>query len=485
MLAFSAGLIADREVSTLPDLASGGALIILPTLNEREGLAKTLTELEGVTSFPPGRIPRILVVDGHSTDGTLVVAEQHGCSILIQHGRGKGAAIREGLRWSTEHHFEMVGVLDADATYPSDRLPALFELLSLGADVVVGIRRPDHPSLVTARDLVHRIGNGGLNLTAALFSRGPILDVCSGFWGLRTALLPRLALVSDGFEIESELFVKSFRMGLRVVQIPVSYRERTGIAKLQAGRDGIRIFLSIIRQSHAAVQLIQVRTMGTAERASPGMRARVALGLPALVLALALTLNPGGVRITSSPQRRVEAVEIATRLEGSGVGVELVTDSGLHVPPPPRHLDDTDAPAPAVPLRPAPLDVALPDDASLEDSRDRTAIVAVPRSSHLLRLGDRDRSRPALRLENGNTPVPLRRESVRPRGPGVVRILSATLDTSGVQKDIALLAANFSMTGFEIYRPHGRAPEAGADAGRSGSPMRESSGGTASEISGI
>jgi dolichol-phosphate hexosyltransferase len=449
MFGASVGVDAGREASGAPRPAALLPLIILPTLNEQAGLAKTLAELVRVTSFPEGRLPHLLVVDGHSTDHTLDIARQYPCTILTQHGRGKGAAIREGLSWARAHGFGFVGVLDADATYPSERLPALFRLLDLGADVVVGLRRPDYKSDRTARDLVHRVGNGGLNLCAALFSRGPVLDVCSGFWGLRTSILPRLGLVSDGFEIESELFVKSFRMGLHVVQIPVTYRERTGVAKLQAGRDGARILMSIIRQSHAAARLARALPLPAAP---PKPQTR---NLSALILALALTLDPARVRITSSASRRSDATAIAKRLSDSWIGVDMITDGTTRIFPPGPH--DGPPPEDGDPRgdRSTPLEVALLDDAPHSGRFSPAAFVALPSSRHYVGLGVRGISPPPASSPVEARPAPRHPYRVE-RPPGVIRILSVTLDSSGVQKTIALLAANFSATGIEVHGPRDR-----------------------------
>jgi dolichol-phosphate hexosyltransferase len=460
----SVGMDADREASTAVPSLRGRPLVILPTLNEEAGLAKTLAELVQISSFVEGRLPEMLVVDGHSTDRTLEIARQYPCTILEQRSRGKGAAIREGLGWAREHGFDYVGVLDADATYPSERLPALFRLLDLGADVVIGLRRPDFSSDRTARDLVHRFGNGALNLTAALFSRGPVLDVCSGFWGVRTSILPRLQLDSNGFEIESELFVKSFRLGLHIVQIPVTYRERTGVAKLQAGRDGARILMSILRQSHRAAGLARTSDGAVARPSASPTR-----DLPALVLALALTLDPTRVQITTSTSRLADAGAIAEQLTLSHIGVEMITDGATRVlPPGPYDSPPTDDGDPRGD-RSAPLEVSLLDDPVGAAPEARSAYVAVPRSRHFLRLGVRGvspRPTPALTSESSSPPPSTRIE----RAPGVARILGATLDPSGVQKVIALLAANFSATGFEVHGPQDRSALPMRSPGAVGSP---------------
>ncbi|MCI4322363.1 MAG: glycosyltransferase family 2 protein, partial [Thermoplasmata archaeon] len=176
--ATSATDASDRRARTAPPL--GPPLIVLPTLNEEHGLRATLEELAGVRGFPESVPPEVLVVDGHSTDSTPAVAARFRCRLLPQTGRGKGAAVRDGLEWAVANGFGAVAVLDADGTYPGDQLPAMFRLLERGADIVAGVRRPTERSDSTPRNLVHRVGNGALNTWAALLSRGPILDVCTG-----------------------------------------------------------------------------------------------------------------------------------------------------------------------------------------------------------------------------------------------------------------------------------------------------------------
>ncbi|MCI4366190.1 MAG: glycosyltransferase family 2 protein, partial [Thermoplasmata archaeon] len=279
------------------------SLVILPTLNEEAGLAATLDDLERVRDFP-GPSPAVLVVDGRSTDRTTEVARLRGVPVLRQTGRGKGAAIREALQWARNRGFGTVAVLDADGTYPCDRLPTLFQLLEDGAEVVIGVRRPSRPAHATARDLVHRIGNGALNVCAAHLSGGPILDVCSGFWGTHVDVAESLHLESDGFEVESELFVKSFRRGLRVVQIPVEYRERIGEAKLHAARDGARIFLSIVRNSRDVSRVTGTYLLPIHRRDLP---VSPAPGTLRTLVSVVRAMEASSVIVFSAPSRSAEA----------------------------------------------------------------------------------------------------------------------------------------------------------------------------------
>jgi glycosyltransferase involved in cell wall biosynthesis len=90
-------------------------LVILPTLNEREGLAKTLDELFSV-GVPPDKI---LVVDGGSTDGTCDVARERGVRCIMQEGRGKAAAVKTAFRYADA---DVLIVMDADFTYPAQHV---------------------------------------------------------------------------------------------------------------------------------------------------------------------------------------------------------------------------------------------------------------------------------------------------------------------------------------------------------------------------
>lgn len=420
-----------------PRVLRGPPLILLPTLNEEAGLRITLEDLESVGEFPNNRIPDVLVVDGRSTDRTREVARDHLTRLILQRGRGKGAAVREGLDWAVQNGYGSVAVLDADGTYPCDRLPAMIGLLENEADVVAGVRRPLERPNATGRVLVHRIGNGLLNFCAAQLSGGPIMDVCSGFWGVRVATLPLLDLQSTGFEVESELFVKSMRRGLRVVQIPVEYRPRVGEAKLRAVRDGSRILLSILRHS--------ATTPGPAgSRPEPGLPRPGSRRGPTPPLARDLTtflctLQASSVLFLSGVTRYPEAVEVARTVERRRpdvqVSTRIVPPGGERgVSPPDPTSSGRDGPSPDVV-------VTFPDATGKPTDHD-SALVSVPRVGRTLILEDRGPVGDRIRHQRArHSPFGLGRGIPR---PSPLVILGAMLDASGFQKEVALAAANAS-----------------------------------------
>ncbi|MCI4368522.1 MAG: glycosyltransferase family 2 protein [Thermoplasmata archaeon] len=418
--------------------------MILPTLNEEQGLLKTLEDIPLEHLREAGFDPQVLVVDGHSTDGTQEVGRSWGARVISQTSRGKGAATREGIEFARSHGAKYAVVMDADYTYPGSAIVPLLTLLEAGSDLVVGVRRPEFNPFGVARNLIHRVGDGLLNYTAAQLSRCPVLDVCSGLWGVRTAIFPGLKVISDGFEIEAEVFLKSFRSGLRVSQIPIAYRARVGTAKLRAVRDGARILLTIIRNARSP-------SRGPAPpHPSPG-------GVPSLVNAQALqnlqalcfATDAKELVIFSHQGREVEAQELARRLRAARVGVEVIISSFDSVA-----QSVFGAPSP-LPLGQAGLDdgrvpivVTLPSVTPGGEAFP-AAIVGLPKTQRVVYV-------PLGPMFTGHVDPfsrsgAYRLEGSRPR-PSSLSILSSAISSSVRSKELALLAANAPAGGVRIYR---------------------------------
>ncbi|HEV2165734.1 MAG TPA: glycosyltransferase family 2 protein [Thermoplasmata archaeon] len=416
-------------------------LILLPTLNEEKGLEATLKELERTQFRLPQSAPTIAVIDGRSTDGTREVARRWGVTLLLQRGKGKGAAMREGLAWAAREGFSSVAVMDADGTYAASSLPAIFDLLELGSELVVGVRRTEVASRSSLRDLIHRVGNGLLNYAAAQFSREPVLDVCSGFWGVRTSVLDQLDLESDGFDIEAELFVKSFRGGLRVSQIPVAYRTRVGDAKLHAVRDGARILLSILRYS------LQRRPSA---RRRPTPAWEPALERPSLDSVL-LALDPAHVILLSARERIPEADAVARRLTSASPNASVVTS----VLPPGAPstsmgslLPGLTEPVPGV----GPIVVVTLPSAEGTSAEPPPVIVGIPRTGRVIRIPAPRGGAPTARDLGAIAEQRFRPERLPGGVFSALFILSASIEPTWTRRELAILGANAHGFPIGVYR---------------------------------
>lgn len=239
--------------SALADrLRGAGAVIILPTLNQEGGLARALAELRRHLLDAPDRRVQILVLDGGSTDGTLEVALAAGIPAVRPLGRGKGAAVLETIVWAQAHGIENAVVLDADASYPTDRVLDALELLDQSADLVVGVRRSVSGPAERFQEATHRAGNVGLSHAKSLLSGPTICDLSSGFWGVSTQRFVDLGLEGTYFATGAEMVLEAVCQGLRVVQLPVECRERVGGGKLRAVGDGSRILRTILGHGRPA-----------------------------------------------------------------------------------------------------------------------------------------------------------------------------------------------------------------------------------------
>jgi len=207
--------------------------VIIPTYREEGRIGGVV---EGVRRVLPGA--EVLVVDGGSEDRTVEEARSAGAGV-VRVGRGKGLAVRVGAR---EAKGEILLFLDGDGSYPPSSLPSLLPpLLSGEADLVRGSRLLGPSSFSPLR----RLGNLLLSRLASLLYR-PTSDLLTGMFAVRRGDLLALELKSRGFEVETEIFVRAVRRGMRMREVPVPYREERG-SKLSPLRDGARILLALLR----------------------------------------------------------------------------------------------------------------------------------------------------------------------------------------------------------------------------------------------
>jgi hypothetical protein len=130
-------------------------------------------------------------------------------------------------------------MLDADLTYPFDRIPSFVQSLREGADLVMGDRMDNiQPG---AMPWLHRyVGNPLLSGTLNLFFRTGIRDAHCGMRGFRRDVLPRLDLRTTGMEFASEMVIRASKEKLDIREFPIEYHPRGGESKLSSFRDGWR-----------------------------------------------------------------------------------------------------------------------------------------------------------------------------------------------------------------------------------------------------
>jgi glycosyl transferase family 2 len=440
-----------------PGRAPVPILILLPTLNEEKGLEATLRDIPFGDLRALGFEPRVLVVDGHSTDATVVVAHSLGAMVITQTGKGKGAAVREGMDWAAARGFPHVIVADADFTYPGSALPAMATLLEAGSDLVIGIRRPDRHAMSNPRGLVHRLGNACLNFLAGYLSRGPVLDICSGLWGIHSSAVPQLDLVSEGFDIEAEAFVKAFRRGMAISQVPVVYRDRIGEAKLHAFQDGARILFSILRYSGRSARVVD-RTAAQSDSPTDVLPAATVRDLQSVLLAL----NSNQVFVSAAAGGGPVVGELVRRLSGASpsVAVEQIRGEPVRWRKGELGLRGSVG-SPTEANEPWTIVIDLPSRPL--GRAGQKATIQVPsgqRTIHIDLVAGYDTEPVWLQGVARSRAYKLERSSERRLGS--LRILSSSLAQFGEQRDLALIAANVANSEYSVFRERERksTPEA-------------------------
>lgn len=213
----------------------GRVLVCIPTFDERSTLPVTVARLR--TAVPEADV---LVLDDASPDGTGEVADAlaaRDAAVHVEHRPGKaglGAAYVAGFGWGLARGYDVLVEMDADGSHQPEELPRLLAALRT-ADVVLGSRWVDGGEVLNwprSRWLVSRTGNAYVRVALGL----PLGDATGGFRAYRREVLEALPLAevsSQGYCFQVDLVWRAVRAGFQVVEIPITFVERTeGYSKM-------------------------------------------------------------------------------------------------------------------------------------------------------------------------------------------------------------------------------------------------------------
>ncbi len=212
--------------------------IVIPTLNEAENIKRLLAEVNKEMS---GYSHEVLVVDKHSKDNTASIARGMGARVLYDDG-GKGSALIKGFHAARGN---IIISMDADLSHRPKELKLLTAAIEAGYDVCMGSRfligggSDDMPAF-------RRFGNKVFVLLVNAIYHVNYSDLCYGYRSFTKKTARMLNLTSTGFGIETEISIKAWKAGLKIIEIPSYEKKReNGRGKLNSFRDGYIILKTI------------------------------------------------------------------------------------------------------------------------------------------------------------------------------------------------------------------------------------------------
>jgi len=186
----------------------------------------------------------IFVYDNNSKDRTAEIARKAGAEVRSERRQGKGHVVR---RMFADIDADLYVLVDGDATYDAPSAPRMIEkLVSERLDMVVGLRVDQQ---IEAWRPGHRLGNRMLTgFLSSVFGQA-FSDILSGYRVFSRRFVKSFPVLSDGFEIETELTVHALQLSMPVAEIETPYyaRPEGSVSKLNTYRDGLRILGTILR----------------------------------------------------------------------------------------------------------------------------------------------------------------------------------------------------------------------------------------------
>ena len=211
--------------------------VLLPCFNEEAAIVRTI---EGFRAALPGAA--IFVYDNNSSDRTVELARAAGADVRTERMQGKGNVVR---RMFADVDADIYVMADGDLTYDPAAAPAMVKLLADDRlDMVVGTRLHEKKDAYRGGHVMgNRVFTG---LLSSLFGRS-FSDIFSGYRVFSRRFVKSFPVLSEGFEIETEISVHALELRMPVGEVETAYgaRPEGSESKLSTYRDGWRILKTI------------------------------------------------------------------------------------------------------------------------------------------------------------------------------------------------------------------------------------------------
>lgn len=215
--------------------------VLIPCYNEAKTIEKVVKDFKRI--LPDARI---YVYDNNSTDGTAELAQASGAVVRHEYLQGKGNVIRRMFRDIDAMCYIMT---DGDDTYPAESAAEMAEMvLSGNADMVVGDRLSSTYFNENKRPF-HNFGNTLVRRSINLLFGSEIKDIMTGYRAFSYQFVKTFPVLSQGFEIETEMTIHAVYNNMQVENSVITYRDRPegSVSKLNTYSDGIKVLKTILR----------------------------------------------------------------------------------------------------------------------------------------------------------------------------------------------------------------------------------------------
>lgn len=214
--------------------------VLIPCYNEELTIGKVVLDFK--RELPEAEI---YVYDNNSSDKTSERASAVGAQIFREPRQGKGNVVRTMFR---DIEADVYVLVDGDDTYPAEEVHVMIDHIRNGdADMVIGDRLSNGRYQEENKRNFHEFGNRLVQTIVNLIFRSNIRDIMTGYRVFNRFFIKNFPVLSQGFQIETEMTVFMLNNNFKFKEVPITYRDRPdgSFSKLNTIRDGIRV-LSIL-----------------------------------------------------------------------------------------------------------------------------------------------------------------------------------------------------------------------------------------------
>lgn len=214
--------------------------VLVPCYNEELTIGKVIDDFK--RELPEADI---YVYDNNSKDKTYEIAKAHGAIVRKETRQGKGNVVRSMFR---DVDADIYIMIDGDDTYPAECVRELMQPIIDGeADMVIGDRLSNGTYAKENKRAFHGFGNKLVQKLIGLLFKNEINDIMTGYRVFNRYFVKTMPVLSDGFQIETEMSIHALDKKFLLKEIPIEYRDRPegSESKLNTFRDGYRVLMML------------------------------------------------------------------------------------------------------------------------------------------------------------------------------------------------------------------------------------------------